>query len=180
MTQKIEERVELLILGDSLVADHDWQARMPMFSINNLGVPGAVAADLLESLDNVKLTQDHADVIMVMIGTNDLLEDNLFFTETVKEISVRLHGNYPKAELLISSILPMELPHFPYDTIPKINAEIESCTMQTGGCFFDTHKRLALSSKQIFQNDGVHITPAAYEIWSRSLIEYIAFLIEDD
>lgn len=172
--------LQVLILGDSLVLEHDWQTRMPMFKIKNFGVPGAVASDLLASLEQIKQAQDHADVIMVMIGTNDLLSENLLFPNTIKEISVKLHSDYPKAELLISGIFPMELPHFSYDTIPKINEEIESFTMQTGSCFFDAHKRLALSSKQIFQNDGVHITPIAYEIWSRSLIEYIAFLIEDD
>jgi len=32
----------------------------------------------------------------------------------------------------------------------------------------------------IFQEDGVHLTAAAYEIWTRALLEHIAFLVEDD
>lgn len=172
--------LQVLILGDSLVADHDWQARMPMFKINNMAVSGAVATDLFNSIDEIKKKQEEADVIMIAVGTNDLLDDNLDFPETLKKICIELHALYPLAELLITGIFPMELPHLAYDTIPRLNEELESYTMQTGSCFLDTHKRFALSPKQIFQDDGVHLTPIAYEIWSRTLIEHIAFLIEDD
>ncbi len=172
--------VQILLLGDSLIADHDWQKRMPLYKVHNLGVPGAVVSDLHSSLSSIKENHPHADIIMIMIGTNDLLNDNLEFATPLKQIIVQLHQDYPLAELLISGLFPMELPHLSYDTVPTLNAQIEATTMQTGSCFLDAHKRFSRSNNQIFQDDGVHITDTAYEIWARTLIEHIAFLIEDD
>jgi lysophospholipase L1-like esterase len=172
--------IQVLLAGDSLVADNNWQNRMPGFKVSNLGVPGAVTADLLNSLSQIKKACPYADVIMVMVGTNDLLSGNQNFPETLKKTVVQLHQNYPLAELLICTLLPMELGHLSYNTIPDLNARVEALTMQTGSCLLDTYKRFQDSAEQLFQDDGVHITDAAYEIWTRTLIEHIAFLIEDD
>jgi lysophospholipase L1-like esterase len=65
-------------------------------------------------------------------------------------------------------------------TIANLNSHIESFTVQTGCCFLDTHSRTSDSKQPIFQEDGVHLTEAAYEIWTRALLEHIAFLIEND
>jgi lysophospholipase L1-like esterase len=171
---------KILILGDSLVADHNWQARMPSFKVDNLGVPGATAADLLASLPTVKTRGAGAEVIIVMIGTNDLLTGNDEYLVQLKNILVELSHDHPTAEILVNSLLPMDLPHLPYNSISSLNTHIEAITMRTGGCFLDIHRRFVASDKQLFQEDGVHLTAAAYAIWERSLLEHIAFLVEND
>lgn len=171
---------KILILGDSLVADHDWQARMPSFKVENLGVPGATSTDLLASLPAVKARATGAEVIIVMIGTNDILVGNDDFLMQLKKILIELSHDNPTAEILVTSLLPMELPHLPYNTVASLNSHIEALTMRTGCCFLDLHRRFIASDKQLFQEDGVHITAAAYAIWERSLMEHIAFLIEND
>lgn len=170
----------ILLIGDSLVADHDWQSRMPGYKVHNLGVPGVMTSDLLSSLPQIKQQVKHADLIMIMIGTNDLLTGNFDFVHTLKRIFVQLSHDYPMAEILANSLFPMNLPHLPYNTIQSLNCHIEAITMQTGCCFLDTHKRFINSSTPLFQDDGVHITSGAYEIWTRALLEYIAFLIDSD
>jgi lysophospholipase L1-like esterase len=171
---------KILILGDSLVADHDWQARMPSFKVDNLGVPGATAADLLASLPAVKSQSADAEVIIVMIGTNDLLIGNDDYLAQLKNILVELSHDHPAAEILVNSLLPMDLPHLPYNSISSLNTHIEALTMRTGCCFLDVHRRFVASDKQLFQEDGVHLTAAAYAIWERALLEHIAFLVEND
>jgi lysophospholipase L1-like esterase len=84
------------------------------------------------------------------------------------------------AEILVNSLFPMQLPHMSDYTITNLNSHIESFTVQTGCCFLDTHSRLNESKEPIFLEDGVHLTDAAYEIWTRTLLEHIAFLIEND
>ena len=172
--------IQLLLLGDSLVADYDWQRRMNSLKIQNFGVPGATASDLMGMLPHIKKNTTVVDVIMVMVGTNDLLSDNYTFINTLKRIIVQLRKNYPLSDILISSLLPMHLPHLPDNTIPSFNTHIETIATQTGCCFLDTHSRFLKSDAVIFQNDGVHITEAAYEIWAQTLLEHIAFLIEND
>lgn len=171
---------QILLLGDSLVADYDWQVRMPSYKVINLGVPGAMASDLLTSLPNIKQQVKYADVIMITVGTNDVLSGNFEFINTLKKIFVQLSHDFPTAEILVNSLFPMELPHMSDYTIPNLNSHIEAFSMQTGCCFLDTHRRFSDSDQPLFQEDGVHITEAAYEIWARALLEHIAFLIEND
>lgn len=170
----------VLLLGDSLVADYVWQERMPRYQVHNHGMPGEMTADLLTYLPDIKGQQSYADVIMVMIGTNDILVGNFKFIHALKKIIVQLNTLYPAAELLICSILPMQLPHLPDNTITSLNSHMEALTMQTGCCFLNIFDRFINLDKELFQYDGVHLTDQAYEIWSRTLLEHIAFLIEDD
>jgi lysophospholipase L1-like esterase len=172
--------IDILILGDSLVADYDWQARIPSERVTTFGMPGIGTANLLSLLPAIKQKVDRAAVIMVMAGTNDLLAGDLHFGETLKKIYVQLRHDYPGGEILATSLLPMDLPHLPPGTIVRLNSEIAALSMQTGCCYLDIHSRFSGSAKVIFQEDGVHLTVAAYEIWTRALLEHIAFLVEDD
>ena len=171
---------KLLLLGDSLLADHDWQKRLPTYKVENLAVPGAQAADLLASLATIKTRSQGADIVVVMIGTNDLLQDNDLYLQQLKQILVTLHNDHPAAEILVNSLLPMQLPHLPDNAVSSLNHHIEALTMRTGCCFLDLHKRFLGTAKPLFQEDGVHLTPAGYAIWERALLEHIAFLIEND
>lgn len=170
----------LLLLGDSLIADYDWRLRMSLYSVQNFGVPGAVTNELLEMLPEIKSRTKKVDIVMVMVGTNDLLTDNYTFINTLKNIIVQLRKDYPLAEILINSLFPMNLSHLPDNTVSSFNTHIQAITTQTGCCFLDTHTKFLNSDAVIFQSDGVHITEAAYEIWAHTLLEHIAFLIEDD
>ncbi|KJS02377.1 MAG: hypothetical protein VR65_05535 [Desulfobulbaceae bacterium BRH_c16a] len=170
----------ILLLGDSLVADYDWQSHMSSFKVQNFGVPGAMTANLLASLPEIKALVEYADVIMIMIGTNDLLSGNDDFLQTLKTVLIQLSHDYPSAEILVNSLFPMDLPHLPSNSVASLNCHIEALTMRTGCCFLNTHRRFVYSDKQLFQEDGVHITAAAYSIWTRALLEHIAFLIEND
>jgi lysophospholipase L1-like esterase len=171
---------QVLLLGDSLVASHDWQNRLTSCKVTNLGTAGIMTSDVLSSMDEIKKEQAYADIIMLMVGTNDILTGNFEFIHSLRKICVQLNHNYPAAEVLITSIFPMDLPHLPYNTVSSLNCHIEALTMQTGCCFLDIHSRLKDLPHPIFEEDGVHVTEETYEIWSRSLLEHIAFLIEDD
>ncbi len=171
---------QVLLLGDSHIAHFYWQSRMPSYKVNNLGVPETTAADLLASLPGIKKQVTYTDVIMIMVGTNDVLNGNYEFINTLKQIIVQLSHDFPAAEVLVSSLFPMELPDLPNHTITNLNSHIEAFAMQTGCCFLDTYHRLTNVDQPIFLEDGINITEAAYEAWARALLEHIAFLIEND
>ncbi|BHH84556.1 GDSL-type esterase/lipase family protein [Desulforhopalus sp. 52FAK] len=171
---------QVLLLGDSLVASHSWEKRLPSYKVTNRGVAGVMTSDVLSFIDDIKNEQPYADIIMLMVGTNDILTGNFEFIHTLRKICIELCKNYPASEILITSIFPMDLPHLPYNTVSSLNCHIEALTMQTGCCFLDIHSRLVNLPSPVFQEDGVHVTKETYEIWTRSLLEHIAFLIEDD
>ncbi len=170
----------LLLLGDSLVADFEWQPRMGSHKVQNFGLPGATANDVLAMLPDIEKQTDVVDLIMLMVGTNDLLAENYKFINALKKIIIQLRKNYPLAEILVNSLFPMYLTHLSENTIQSFNTHIESITIQTGCCFLDTCSKFLQSDATMFQSDGVHITEAAYEIWAQTLLEHIAFLIEND
>jgi len=171
---------QILLIGDSLIAENDWQKRMGSHRVQNFGLPGATAYDILDMLSDIKKQTKLVEIVMVMAGTNDLLSDNYQFIQTLKKIVIQLRKDYPIAEILVSGLFPMNLSYLPDNAITSFNTHIEELTRQTGCCYLDTHDKFLNSEAVIFQSDGVHITPAAYEIWARTLLEHIAFLIEND
>lgn len=172
---------KIILLGDSLVADYDWQSHLSSYRVQNFGVPGATSDDLLASLPTLKAKADAADVIMIVIGTNDLLSGReKDILPNLKTILIRLSHDYANAEIVVNSLFPMALPHLPAGSVEKLNSQIEELTKQTGCCYLNTHRRFLDSGKQLFQEDGVHITAAAYSLWTRTFLEHLAFLIDND
>lgn len=170
-----------LFLGDSLVADNNWQPRIPFCKVYNCGVSGSKAQDLLESLPEISRRVPLPAAVLVMVGTNDVLAGHYAFVDTVRQIIVLLSKYFPSAELIITSLLPMKLPFLAEDAIGRLNNHIEAVTIQTGCCYLDIHKKFLQSKDlELFQEDGVHLTTRAYEIWTRSLLEHVSLLLEND
>lgn len=172
----------LLFLGDSLVADNNWQPRMPFCTVHNCGVPGSTAQDLLNSLPELcRRIPSPLAAILVMTGTNDVLAGKYTFVDTIRQIVVQLSKDFPAAEIIVTSLLPMKLPFLAEDTISSLNNHIEEVTRQTGCCFLDMHKKfLQAKDLELFQEDGVHLTYRAYELWARTLLEHMSLLLEND
>ena len=47
--------IQVLLLGDSLVASNNWQNRIASCQVTNLGMPGAMTSDVINSLDDGRL-----------------------------------------------------------------------------------------------------------------------------
>ncbi len=167
-----------LFLGDSLIADFNWQARMHHFKILNRGVQGETAQGLLNRIPEIAQDIDPPELILVMIGTNNLIIEDYSFLETLRQSVITLTSRYPTAEVITNSMFPCQLPWVAMDTLQRINTEIEAMTRQTGSCYLDMFHKLKPNS-DFFQSDGVHLTTKAYDLWSKSILEFVAFLIED-
>ena len=60
----------LLFLGDSLLADFNWQERITHFEVLNLSVFGETAQGLLNRLPSIQEQVIDPHIILIMTGTN--------------------------------------------------------------------------------------------------------------
>lgn len=169
-----------LFLGDSLVADNNWQPRMPFCTVHNCGVPGSTSLDLLNSLSALRRRIPRPLGIVIMTGTNDILSERYDFVDTIREIIIKLSMDFPTAEIIVTSLLPMRLSFLAEDTIARLNNHIEATTMQTSCCYLDLYSKFTSSEDDLFQADGIHLTRRAYELWTRTLLEHVSYLLEND
>lgn len=168
-----------LMVGDSLVAGFSWQKRLPSFGVTNLGIPGLTTAELLSSLPQFQLRCPATELILVMIGTNDLLMGRPDFLDDLKKIVIWLSKAYPAAEILVNGLMPIQCPH-DREQLVGINQTIAGICRETACCYVDVYSRFTQSDLELFEMDGVHLTTSGYELWARTLSEYIAFIMEND
>lgn len=121
-----------LFLGDSLIADYNWQERMPHFKIINQGVPGETAQGLLNRIPSITESVENPEMILLMIGTNNLIIEDYSFLDSLRQIIVALTTKYPATEVITNSLLPIQLPWVDMDMLKRLNDMIEPMTQQTG------------------------------------------------
>lgn len=168
-----------LFLGDSLIADYDWQERMHHFKIINNGIPGETVQGLLNKIPSIVESVQNPELVLLMIGTNNLIIEDFNFLDTLRQIIVKLTASYPTAEVITNSLLPCHLPWVSMETLNRMNQEIMEMAQQTGSCYLDMFSKLT-PTPDYFQHDGVHLQPKTYELWSKNILEFVSFLIEDD
>ncbi|MBW6521252.1 MAG: hypothetical protein K0A99_09635 [Desulfoarculaceae bacterium] len=169
----------LLFLGDSLLADFNWQERIPHFTVNNLSIPGETAQGLLNRLPSIQEQDIDPHIILIMTGTNNLLMEDYNFSRTIQQIVVFLSRCFPAADVIINSLVPLQIPWLNRAEIKRINSAMEALSLTSGCCFLDMYTKFS-TRNGLFQADGIHFTTTGYNLWARSILEYIAFLLEDD
>jgi lysophospholipase L1-like esterase len=168
----------LLFLGDSLLTDFDWEERITHFEVLNFGTAGETAQGLLHRLPSIQEQVVDPQIIVIMTGTNNLLLEDYDFSETIRQIVVSLSHRYPMAEIIINSLIPLQIPWLNKDEMQRINKEMEALSLESGCCFLDMFAKFS-ADIGLFRADGIHFTEKGYNLWARSILEYIAFLLED-
>ena len=153
---------------------------MPLFRVHNHGVQGENVQDLLNRLPAIEEEVASAEIILVMIGINNIIGEDYTFIDQLRKIIIRLRKKYPHADIIINSLPPIKVELLVDDAITHLNQNIEEVTRQTGCCYLSNFAKAEEKGLEIFQEDGIHLTGDTYEVWARSILEYVAFLLEDD
>jgi len=169
----------LLFLGDSHLTNFNWQERISHFEVVNLSIFGETAQGLLERLTSLPEQVLDPHIILIITGTHNLLMEDYNYAETLRQIVVRLSHDFPAAEIIINSLIPLQIPWLDKEEMKRINGEMKTLSLQSGCCFLDVFSKFDTRS-ELFQEDGIHFTETGYNLWARSILEYIAFLLEDD
>ncbi len=169
-----------LFLGDYLIADYDWQRRMPLFEVHTYGLAKEKVEGFLQRLSRIEDNAPTPDIILIMTGINNVIEKDYTFVDQIRRGVIRLSNRYPEAEIIVNSLPNIKVDFLVEEAIYHLNVSINEMTTQLGCCFLDNFANLATSNEMLFKKDGLNLTSKTYDKWARSILEFVAFLLEDD
>lgn len=172
--------MDLLLIGDSLIAYHDWRPALPAHRVTALGVPGETVQGLRLRLPKILARVPRVDAVVVMVGTNNLAMGDLFFFNDCEELIASLAKGYPAAAIVLTSLPPVQLPGLGGDAVPRLNRLLAEAVSRRRGMFLDLYAEFLDAAggtdRSLFTGDGVHLSPKGYQRWSARLAKLLAAL----
>jgi len=168
-----------LFIGDGFIADFNWQKRMPHFNLCSYGISGEHVAGLLHRLPQIESAVPSPDIILIMSGINNVIAGDYTFVDQIRRAVIRLSNHYASAEIIINSLPNIDAAFLVEQAIYHLNINLNTMARQTGSCYLDNFAKIS-EDRSIFKEDGTSLTTAAYDRWARAILEYVAFLLEDD
>lgn len=168
---------KLLFIGDSLIEFFDWQSRFPEYQITDLGIAGETTQGLLYRAESVIKRIAPPDLILIMIGTNNVTMEDFVFLPTYEEVIDTFSKAFPDATLVVNSLLPMHLPWLAGNTIERINTKLVELSITKEIKFLDTYKHFFDTRKnpcvKYFLEDGVHLSEKGYAAWASTIENFL-------
>jgi lysophospholipase L1-like esterase len=161
----------IFMLGDSLIDYGEWHRRLPGYRIISSGVPGERTEELLSRLP-VQTQTETPDAFVLMTGTNNIVFGDFSFINTTRQILTRLHSQFPQTTILVTSLLPYEIPGI-IDTIHAANEQLRLICDESGCTYFDLCRHFEDSFDALFDYDGIHLSNSGYQLWAAVLDEYL-------
>ena len=184
-------RVDLVFLGDSITQGWEnegkqaWAEHFAKHNAVALGFGGDRTENLLWRLQHGELDGMSPKAVVLMIGTNntgDRLEDPALTVAGIRRNLDEIRRRQPQAKVLPLALFPRG--EKPDDLMRRHNARINALLPALADgrqvVFLDIGKALThpdgTLSKDILP-DWLHLSPAGYEIWARSLDAPLASLM---
>lgn len=162
----------LLLVGDSLIEYGDWSKLLPGREVVNLGRSGEAVEELRERAKNIVRRQAAPDLVLIMIGTNNVAMQRFAFLEAYAEILNVFRAAWPKAALVVNSLLPMDLYYLAPETLVRVNDSLRRLADREGVHLLDAWRALADQSNLPLPGvleDEVHLTSRGYRLWAACL-----------
>lgn len=165
----------IIFLGNSITETGDWKKLLKDPTVLNRGISGDVSFGILNRLDEV--IRHKPSKIFLLIGINDLSKGipKSVIIQNIFSIVGRLHGELPKTEIFVQSILPVNPRHknFPAgygkeNDIRETNAQLSKYSDALKYTFVDIYNQFLDNSLQLdlkFTPDGLHLNAAGYVHW---------------
>jgi N-acetylglucosamine-6-sulfatase len=169
----------VLALGDSITAAADWPTRLLGAEVVNAGVPGDQVRDVLARLAGVvrALEPRVPDVVLVLVGTNDLGLGERPVDDVVADLAVlaaRVRAELPTSRLVLQSVMPRT--RWFAERLGELNAGVAAVAAGAGAEYLDLWPALADARGRLrrgFTRDGLHLTQRGEEAWLAVLAEAI-------
>jgi beta-glucosidase len=187
--------VGILFLGDSITynwstAGETWQKHYGKYDPANFGIPGDRTQQILWRIEHGELDEISPRVVVLMIGTNNLMMHGApEVAAGIRLIVRRTREKLPDARILILGIFPRgprPAPGGGWDDgvepmrrIQAINREVAALDGGTGGMvrFLDIGKTFLDADGKIPRDimpDQLHLSPKGYDLWARAMEPLLA------
>jgi lysophospholipase L1-like esterase len=112
------------------------------------------------------------DLVLVMIGTNNVVMERFDFLQPYADILTAFRQGWPKAELLLNSLLPMGLYYLAPEIIAGLNDRLRSLAGREKVRYLDAWRRLVDENGRArpgVLEDEVHLTAQGYRLWAGAI-----------
>lgn len=182
----------VLFLGDSLThrwdevaEDHQiWERHFGSIDPLNAGINGDRTEHLLWRIRHGNLDNQQPRAIVLLIGTNDLGHGRSpdETAEGIRQILVSLRNMRPKARILLEGLWPRTDRMRFGPEIESVNQRIKECADQAYIIYAEPGSRLLDRSGRLPPDrapDGLHPSPAGYEIVTPAIAKVLAPLLTE-
>ncbi|MCK5231466.1 MAG: GDSL family lipase [Desulfobulbaceae bacterium] len=168
---------KLLFVGDSLIEYFDWQVRFPEHDVMNSGTAGETVSGLLNRAERIVNHEEQPDWCLIMSGTNNVVMEDYSFIPLYEKIIEVFLDAFPKAAIIINSLMPIRMDWLSQTAIPRMNSSLYKLSQKTGTGFLDVFdlfvKKQADGKTSLFLPDGVHLNETGYRVWSDAVADKI-------
>ncbi|MDR2349023.1 MAG: GDSL-type esterase/lipase family protein [Deltaproteobacteria bacterium] len=173
----------IAMLGDSLTEYNVWTSIAPDDEVVNLGLGGDTAAALVFRLNRVALA--NPDLVFLQIGINDLCQGRSpgELARNHARVWKKLRDGIPGLRLAVQTLAPVREEKFFRKTdsptnalVREANALLAEAARKSGTELLDIFGPLGGEDGKLsddMTDDGLHLTPKAYETWMNSLGEFL-------
>jgi lysophospholipase L1-like esterase len=159
----------------------NWRANFTGWNAADFGWGGDKTQHMLWRLQNGELDGVHPKVIVLMAGTNnvgrttpvgDIEERAADVARGVAAVVRELRKRAPDATVVITGITPRNDNIAVMPIINKANMEIARLADGKSTRYVNINEQLAFPDNQLrdgMANDGLHLTPKAYQVWADAL-----------
>ncbi len=115
---------QLVFIGDSLTQWFDWQRRFPDYVVVNLGISGETVEGLLARRERIRSQIEVPEYVFLMSGINNIANEQYGMIESYREVVRNLVTWYKQSNVVIQSILPVDLHWINNSIISEVNRNL--------------------------------------------------------
>lgn len=163
----------IVLLGDSITAEGQWDRLLPDRPVVNEGHPGFTTAQLVPVAERVAAA-DPA-VVIILTGTNDIRDGHPpTWTRERLEVLVDRLEDGSQATIVVQTVLPRADRSA---AVRQVNVEVRELAEQRGLGLLDLYETFddgtgALRDHETY--DGLHLTEDGYRRWANELEAVLA------
>jgi lysophospholipase L1-like esterase len=159
-------RDSIVMLGDSITEQGDWERLLPGRPVVNHGHSGFTSAELVPVAREVARAQP--GVVFVLTGTNDIRDSRpaSWTAANLQQIVAQFERFAPGTVVVLQTVLPRA--DNPV-AVEQVNQVIRQTAAEHQLLFVDLHRAFddgAGGLRGTETTDGIHLTEAGYERWA--------------